>query len=340
MMPGHLIDEVLSDKPPHSLPHLSRSRNLEERGKVAPSTYMCSKCDSHAPCRDSHEYCIVHSFALFNKEKGSTHTSPVTRQFALFSAHFDFQSDHCLDQQLLVVSFAHQNMMNCHRMRVMVFVSFAVAVVIGAVVIVFVAQKGSAHKDVNISHANEDQSTPIPSIMSSPTTTIIPSPMPTSMPSLQSVVPSMPESPSPEIMPLVSLTSEPSVGLSHQPSSLPSITPPSTTNEPTSHLNQSGSLLTSRSLSPSACPTAVATELVTIFYAIGDVPYTPKEREQLPGQIASLPADAEFLVHVGDIRSAKNFDRCRRAQYVKVANMLLASRVPVFIIVGGTYRRG
>jgi hypothetical protein len=107
--------------------------------------------------------------------------------------------------------------------------------------------------------------------------------------------------------------------------------------EPTNHFNQSGSLLTPRSLSPSACPTTVAAELVTTFYAIGDVPYTPKEREELPGQIASLPTDAEFLVHVGDIRSAKNFDSCRRAQYEQVANMLLASRVPVFIIVGGMY---
>ena len=39
------------------------------------------------------------------------------------------------------------------------------------------------------------------------------------------------------------------------------------------------------------------------FYAMGDVPYEPPEDELLPRQIAELPSDAEFVVHVGDIKN-------------------------------------
>ena len=38
------------------------------------------------------------------------------------------------------------------------------------------------------------------------------------------------------------------------------------------------------------------------FYAMGDVPYAPGEDVLLPKQIANLPGDAEFVIHVGDIK--------------------------------------
>ncbi len=51
-------------------------------------------------------------------------------------------------------------------------------------------------------------------------------------------------------------------------------------------------------------PSAFAAEeakVQVVFCAMGDVPYAPKEDLLLPKQIADLPNDAEFVVHVGDI---------------------------------------
>lgn len=69
-----------------------------------------------------------------------------------------------------------------------------------------------------------------------------------------------------------------------------------------------------------------------IFYAMGDVPYAPAEDVLLPKQIAGLPEDAEFVIHVGDIKGGK--PPCHEAVYVKVAGMLSKARPPVFIIPG------
>jgi len=71
--------------------------------------------------------------------------------------------------------------------------------------------------------------------------------------------------------------------------------------------------------------------LVT-FYAMGDVPYAPEEDDLLPQQVANLPADAEFVIHVGDIKGGK--PPCDEAVYNKVFGMLSQSVPPVFIIPG------
>lgn len=65
---------------------------------------------------------------------------------------------------------------------------------------------------------------------------------------------------------------------------------------------------------------------------MGDVPYAPAEDILLPVQIAELPQDAEFVVHVGDIKSGA--PPCEEEIYVKVADMLGKSRSPLFIIPG------
>jgi len=70
----------------------------------------------------------------------------------------------------------------------------------------------------------------------------------------------------------------------------------------------------------------------TTFYVIGDVPYTDQQAVELMGQIKNLPKDAEFLVHVGDLRSAGSI--CRREEYSSVASTLRLSHVPVFVILG------
>lgn len=72
-------------------------------------------------------------------------------------------------------------------------------------------------------------------------------------------------------------------------------------------------------------------KLVT-FYAMGDVPYAPGEDEMLVKQIADLPSDAEFVIHVGDIKQGK--PPCDEAVYQKVSTILGRSKAPVFIIPG------
>ena len=68
------------------------------------------------------------------------------------------------------------------------------------------------------------------------------------------------------------------------------------------------------------------------FYAMGDVPYSPEEDDVLPGQLENIPKDAEFVVHVGDIKTGKM--PCDEAVYRKVFAMLAQSTAPVFIIPG------
>lgn len=72
-------------------------------------------------------------------------------------------------------------------------------------------------------------------------------------------------------------------------------------------------------------------KLVT-FYAMGDVPYAPGEDVLLPQQVAKLPKDGEFVIHVGDIKSGKT--ACDEAVYQKISGMLGKSVSPVFIIPG------
>lgn len=74
---------------------------------------------------------------------------------------------------------------------------------------------------------------------------------------------------------------------------------------------------------------------VTIFYAIADVPYTSAESLALPSQVLSLPDNAEFLIHLGDIRSAVKENDCVLSDYRNIASILKMSRVPVFLIPGG-----
>lgn len=76
---------------------------------------------------------------------------------------------------------------------------------------------------------------------------------------------------------------------------------------------------------------SVPRELVT-FYAMGDVPYAPDEDLLLPQQIAELPPDGEFAVHVGDIKAGA--PPCDESVYIKVSGMLSQAAMPVFIIPG------
>jgi hypothetical protein len=65
-----------------------------------------------------------------------------------------------------------------------------------------------------------------------------------------------------------------------------------------------------------------------------DVPYDDQQAIELGIQMDNIPATADFVVHVGDIRSARDGDRCRVQQYQQVSNLLQQSAVPVFIVPG------
>jgi len=68
------------------------------------------------------------------------------------------------------------------------------------------------------------------------------------------------------------------------------------------------------------------------FYAMGDVPYVPDEDQLLPKQIANLPLDGRFLIHLGDIKGGAA--PCTEDVYMKVSSMLRKAKTPTFIIPG------
>ena len=82
-----------------------------------------------------------------------------------------------------------------------------------------------------------------------------------------------------------------------------------------------------------------------VFYVIGDAPYKVSELDPItgfPGQVRGIPNDAEFVVHVGDILSAKESE-CHVSWYQQVSYILRSSNAPVFITPGdndwlGKYR--
>ncbi|PHR98624.1 MAG: hypothetical protein COA78_25920 [Blastopirellula sp.] len=68
------------------------------------------------------------------------------------------------------------------------------------------------------------------------------------------------------------------------------------------------------------------------FCAMGDTPYTPEEYVTLPKQIAGMPTDIEFVIHVGDIKGGAA--PCDESVYIDVAAILRKSEKPLFIIPG------
>lgn len=69
-----------------------------------------------------------------------------------------------------------------------------------------------------------------------------------------------------------------------------------------------------------------------MFSVMGDVPYTAGEDVLLARQLAELPAEAAFVVHLGDIKSGGS--PCDEAVFVKVAGLLARSPRPLFIVPG------
>jgi Calcineurin-like phosphoesterase len=70
------------------------------------------------------------------------------------------------------------------------------------------------------------------------------------------------------------------------------------------------------------------------FYIIGDVPYNEYQAQKIQWQLTTLESDAEFLVHVGDIRYAGDGSKCTLEYYQNVSNIFKLSPKPMFIIMG------
>ena len=68
------------------------------------------------------------------------------------------------------------------------------------------------------------------------------------------------------------------------------------------------------------------------FYALGDVPYIEPEVEALPLQMAGLSSNADFVMHVGDLKTRSQ--PCRKQYYNTFATIMERSLVPVFNTIG------
>jgi hypothetical protein len=65
---------------------------------------------------------------------------------------------------------------------------------------------------------------------------------------------------------------------------------------------------------------------------IADLPYDESEMRDMPGLIATVPDDALFLVHLGDVIPSDG--ECNNSTLQEVAEILKESIVPVFMIIG------
>lgn len=152
--------------------------------------------------------------------------------------------------------------------------------------------------------------------------------VPTSPPVLSpSTTPSMFPSLAPSDLPTTAPTALPNAEATVLPSSYPS-------GIPSEAPSQSPSMTPSDL--PSWLPTHAPTFTVlnTTFYATGDAPYSDDQAIALRQQIVDLPGDAEFLIHVGDIRNAEDGGDCKRGEYERTAEILKLSHAPVFVLIG------
>lgn len=84
------------------------------------------------------------------------------------------------------------------------------------------------------------------------------------------------------------------------------------------------------SLLPSNQPSDFFSE--SLFFVIADLPYDESEMRDMPGLIATVPDDALFLVHLGDVIPSDG--ECNNSTLQEVAEILKESTVPVFMIIG------
>jgi hypothetical protein len=102
---------------------------------------------------------------------------------------------------------------------------------------------------------------------------------------------------------------------------------------PTSNLPLSYIPTTIIPTGPTMLPTTYVDSITTVLYIIGDIPYSTDQAQTLKEWMQQLPSDAEFVIHVGDIRTGRNKKQnCKEYEYNDVANILKLSHAPVFVL--------
>lgn len=76
------------------------------------------------------------------------------------------------------------------------------------------------------------------------------------------------------------------------------------------------------------------TSTVTTFYAHADIPYNSSQTVILEKQMKAVPADAEFVVFVGDLRFASPTTPCVKDEFAGAASLFSLSHAPVFALIG------
>jgi hypothetical protein len=74
---------------------------------------------------------------------------------------------------------------------------------------------------------------------------------------------------------------------------------------------------------------------ITTFCVVADAPYRYEESIKLLNHIENMDSDCEFVVHLGDIRSARQFDTCVEETYRNVSLIMKRSQKPVLMVLGG-----
>ncbi|KAL3924867.1 MAG: hypothetical protein SGARI_005951 [Bacillariaceae sp.] len=69
------------------------------------------------------------------------------------------------------------------------------------------------------------------------------------------------------------------------------------------------------------------------FYATSNVPYDQAQEKQFAGDMATIPNDGEFIIHVGNLQDAAvNF--CTPSRYYDVKSIFLRAPIPVLAVPG------
>ena len=71
----------------------------------------------------------------------------------------------------------------------------------------------------------------------------------------------------------------------------------------------------------------------TAFYVVADVPYDASEETKLSRDLAALPGDAAFVIHLGNIQDA-SVTLCPESAYEDASAVLKTSPIPVFVLPG------
>jgi len=69
------------------------------------------------------------------------------------------------------------------------------------------------------------------------------------------------------------------------------------------------------------------------FYATSNTPYDGDEEKQLASNLATIPNDAEFIIHLGNLQDA-SVTMCPESRYSDAASVLKKSPVPLFVVPG------